>query len=70
MQAHNANYIGGDIGAGANTARQIAFRPRFSLNPYALGVEGVYLCSSATPPGGGVHGMAGFNAAERALSRL
>lgn len=70
LEDHNANYIGGDIGAGANTARQIAFRPRFSLNPYALGVEGVYLCSSATPPGGGVHGMAGFNAAERALSRL
>ncbi|HWJ10298.1 MAG TPA: NAD(P)/FAD-dependent oxidoreductase [Nocardioides sp.] len=70
MQAHNANYVGGDISAGANTARQIAFRPRVALDPYALGIDGVYLCSSATPPGGGVHGMGGFNAAEAALKRL
>ncbi|HUP99328.1 MAG TPA: NAD(P)/FAD-dependent oxidoreductase [Aeromicrobium sp.] len=68
--AYNANYVGGDIGAGANTFRQIAFRPRPALNPYALGVDGVYLCSAATPPGPGVHGMGGFNAAETALSRL
>jgi phytoene dehydrogenase-like protein len=70
MEAYNENYVGGDIGAGANTARQIAFRPRVALDPYALGVPGVYLCSSATPPGGGVHGMAGYNAAESALRRL
>lgn len=70
METYNENYIGGDIGAGANTARQIALRPRLAVNPYALGVPGVYLCSSATPPGGGVHGMAGFNAAETALRRL
>lgn len=70
MAAYNANYIGGDIGAGANTARQIVFRPRIALNPYATGVDGLYLCSSATPPGGGVHGMAGRNAAETALKRL
>ncbi len=70
LETHNANYVGGDISAGANTARQIAFRPRFAANPYALGVKGVYLCSSATPPGGGVHGMGGFNAAETALRRL
>lgn len=70
FEAYNANYIGGDISAGANTARQIAFRPRVALDPYALGVDGVYLCSSATPPGGGVHGMGGFNAAEAALKRL
>ena len=69
-EAYNPNYIGGDISAGANTARQIAFRPRPALNPYALGVPGVYLCSSATPPGGGVHGMSGFHAAETALARL
>jgi phytoene dehydrogenase-like protein len=70
LEAHNANYVGGDIGAGANNARQIAFRPRPALNPYGLGVEGIYLCSSSAPPGGGVHGMAGFNAAVAALRRL
>jgi phytoene dehydrogenase-like protein len=67
---YNANYVGGDIGAGANTFRQIAFRPRPAANPYTLGVKGVYLCSAATPPGPGVHGMGGFNAAETALARL
>jgi phytoene dehydrogenase-like protein len=70
MAAYNANYVGGDIGAGANTFRQIAFRPRPGANPYTLGVKGVYLCSAATPPGPGVHGMGGFNAAETALARL
>jgi len=70
MAAYNANYVGGDIGAGANTFRQIAFRPRLAANPYTVGVKGVYLCSAATPPGPGVHGMGGFNAAETALARL
>jgi phytoene dehydrogenase-like protein len=70
MAAYNANYVGGDICAGANTFRQIAFRPRLALNPYTVGVKGVYLCSAATPPGAGVHGMGGFNAAETALARL
>lgn len=70
LETYNANYVGGDISAGANTARQIVFRPRVALDPYALGIDGVYLCSSATPPGGGVHGMGGFNAAEAALKRL
>ena len=70
MAAYNLNYIGGDISSGANTAKQIALRPRFALNPYKLGVKGVYLCSSATPPGGGVHGMCGYNAAETALAKL
>ena len=70
LAAYNPNYVGGDISAGANTARQIAFRPRIARNPYSLGVPGVYLCSSAAPPGGGVHGMCGFNAAEAALNRL
>ena len=70
LEAYNPNYVGGDIAAGANTARQIAFRPRVTSNPYSLGVKGVYLCSSATPPGGGVHGMCGLYAANTALSRL
>ncbi|WP_203336749.1 phytoene desaturase family protein [Nocardioides limicola] len=69
MGSYNANYVGGDISAGANTARQIALRPRLAVNPYVLGVPGVYLCSSATPPGAGVHGMGGFNAARTALAR-
>ena len=70
IEQHNANWVGGDIATGASTARQIAFRPRLALNPYSLGAEGLYLCSSATPPGAGVHGMGGFNAAEVALRRL
>ncbi|MEU6137432.1 NAD(P)/FAD-dependent oxidoreductase [Nocardioides sp. NPDC047086] len=70
LEAYNPNWVGGDISAGANTARQIALRPRPALDPYALGVPGVYLCSSATPPGAGVHGMGGFHAAEAALKRL
>lgn len=70
MAAYNPNYVGGDISAGANTASQIAFRPRIARNPYSLGVPGVYLCSSTAPPGGGVHGMCGFNAAGAALNRI
>lgn len=70
LETYNPNWVGGDISAGANTARQIALRPRPALDPYALGVPGVYLCSSATPPGAGVHGMGGFHAAEAALRRL
>ena len=70
MASYNANYVGGDISAGANTAKQIALRPRTTLNPYKIGVRGVYLCSSSTPPGGGVHGMCGFNSAETALREL
>lgn len=70
LETYNPNWVGGDISAGANTARQIALRPRPALNPYALGIPGVYLCSSATPPGAGVHGMGGFHAAETALKRL
>ena len=70
LESYNANYVGGDIGAGANTMRQIVLRPRLAVNPYTLGVPGVYLCSAATPPGAGVHGMGGFHAAETALKRL
>lgn len=46
------------------------FRPRAALDPYATGVPGVYLCSAATPPGAGAHGMCGYNAAQSALGRL
>ncbi|QKT08690.1 NAD(P)/FAD-dependent oxidoreductase [Gordonia sp. X0973] len=70
---HDANFVGGDIGCGATSLRQILGRPRFSPNPvrpnpYATGVPGVYLCSSATAPGGGVHGMSGYWAAKFGLA--
>ena len=71
IAAYNANHIGGDLSSPAPTAaEQIAVRPRFALNPYTLGVKGLYLCSSAIPPGAGVHGMCGYNAAETALAKL
>jgi phytoene dehydrogenase-like protein len=70
MHAYNVNYVGGDIITGANDARQLLFRPRLALDPYSLGGDGVYLCSAATPPGGGAHGMCGYNAALSALARL
>lgn len=63
----NANYVGGDIVTGANTPRQLIFRPRVGLDPYATGVPGTWLCSAATPPGAGAHGMCGHLAARRAL---
>jgi phytoene dehydrogenase-like protein len=68
--AYNANYVGGDIITGANTAKQIAIRPRIALNPYKTGIPGVFICSAATPPGAGVHGMNGHNAAQSALREL
>lgn len=70
MSQHNENYIGGDIVTGANDPMQLVFRPRITTNPYATGVPGVYLCSAATPPGAGAHGMCGYNAAHRALATL
>jgi phytoene dehydrogenase-like protein len=70
VEAGNANYIGGDILCGANSPLQTAIRPRLALDPYSTGVPGTYICSAATPPGGGVHGMAGFNSAQSALRYL
>jgi phytoene dehydrogenase-like protein len=67
MPAYNANYIGGDISAGAMTLRQTLLRPTPRWNPYSTPLPGVYLCSSATPPGPGVHGMSGLYAARHAL---
>jgi phytoene dehydrogenase-like protein len=67
MQHENPNYIGGDINGGAATLRQIAARPVPSLNPYATPNPRLFLCSSSTPPGGGVHGMCGYHAARSAL---
>lgn len=61
---YNANYIGGDINGGVQDIRQLITRPVVKWNPYRTGAKGIYLCSSSTPPGGGVHGMCGYNAAQ------
>jgi phytoene dehydrogenase-like protein len=66
MEAHDSNYVRGDINAGVQDLRQLFFRPDRSLDPYRAG-QGIYLCSSSTPPGGGVHGMGGHLAARSAL---
>jgi len=70
IEAENANFAGGDIATGANTPWQTLIRPRLALDPYATGIPGVYVCSAATPPGAGAHGMCGYNAARRVLARL
>ncbi len=67
LAAYNPNDIGGDINGGAQDLRQLFTRPTLSLNPYATPAPGLYLCSSSTPPGGGVHGMCGYHAARAAL---
>jgi phytoene dehydrogenase-like protein len=67
MEAYNPNYIGGDINGGAQTISQLFTRPALRWSPYKTSAKGLYLCSSATPPGGGVHGMCGYHAARRAL---
>ena len=69
VAAYDENYVGGDINVGLEDWRQLIFRPVPSLDPYATPARGIYLCSSATPPGGGVHGMCGHRAARSALRR-
>jgi phytoene dehydrogenase-like protein len=70
MESYNPNYVGGDIITGANTPWQTVVRPRLALDPYATGIDGVFICSAATPPGAGAHGMNGYNAAQSVLSGL
>ena len=70
LELHNANLVGGDINGGSAMLSQFFTRPVVSLNPYRTPLENVYICSSSTPPGGGVHGMCGFHAARAALSDL
>lgn len=67
MEAYNPNYIGGDINGGRQDLIQTYARPTLRRDPYATGARGIYLCSASTPPGGGVHGMCGYHAAESAL---
>jgi phytoene dehydrogenase-like protein len=69
LERHNRNLVGGDVAGGANTLAQLVFRPA-RRSPYRTPRKGLYLCSSSTPPGGGVHGMCGYLAARRALSDL
>lgn len=69
FEEYNANYIGGDINGGRQDIRQLFSRPVNFNNPYATPLKGIYFCSSSTPPGGGVHGMCGYHAANLALRR-
>jgi phytoene dehydrogenase-like protein len=69
MEAYNANYVGGDINGGLQDWRQLFTRPVARPLPYATSDRGLYICSSSTPPGGGVHGMCGYWAARAALAR-
>ena len=68
VEAHNPNYVGGDINGGVQDLLQLYTRPAPRLNPYSTPVDGLYLCSSSTPPGGGVHGMCGYLAARTVLT--
>jgi phytoene dehydrogenase-like protein len=70
FEAYNANYIGGDIIGGVQDIRQLFTRPVARLNPYTTPAKGLFICSSSTPPGAGVHGMCGYFAAQAALRVL
>jgi phytoene dehydrogenase-like protein len=67
FERHNPNLVGGDINGGEVTLRQLFFRPALRANPYTTSDPGLFICSSSTPPGGGVHGMCGFHAARTVL---
>jgi phytoene dehydrogenase-like protein len=70
MQRYDANYVGGDINGGRADVTQLFTRPVVRLDPYATPAPDVFLCSSSTPPGGGVHGMCGWWAARSVLRRF
>jgi phytoene dehydrogenase-like protein len=70
MELYNPNYIGGDINGGVSDLGQIFMRPALRLSPYRTSAKGIYICSSSTPPGGGVHGMCGYHAARTALNDI
>jgi phytoene dehydrogenase-like protein len=70
MEAYNPNYVGGDINGGIQDISQLYTRPALRLSPYRTSIKGLYICSSSTPPGGGVHGMCGYHAAKQALKDI
>jgi phytoene dehydrogenase-like protein len=70
LEAENPNLVGGDVGGGENALDQLWTRPVVSAAPWRTPVAGLFLCSAATPPGGGVHGMCGYHAARAALTYL
>ena len=70
LESYNANYIGGDINGGVQDLGQLFTRPALRFSPYRTSAKGIYICSSSTPPGGGVHGMCGYHAAQRVLKDM
>jgi phytoene dehydrogenase-like protein len=70
VEAYNPNYIGGDINGGVIDLAQLFTRPALRSSPYRTSAKGLYICSSSTPPGGGVHGMCGYHAARQALNDI
>lgn len=70
MEEYNPNYIGGDINGGIINLEQLYTRPALRFSPYRTSAKGLYICSSSTPPGGGVHGMCGYHSAKRALKDI
>jgi phytoene dehydrogenase-like protein len=70
LERSNANLVGGNITGGAGDLAQLYARPVASFNPYRTSIENVFLCSSSTPPGVGVHGMSGYHAARSAIKAL
>jgi len=70
MENYNPNYVGGDINGGISDLGQLYTRPTLSLTPYRTAAKGIYICSSATPPGGGVHGLCGYHAANVVLKDI
>ncbi|MFT3822584.1 MAG: NAD(P)/FAD-dependent oxidoreductase [Chitinophagaceae bacterium] len=70
LETHNPNYIGGDVNGGSLHISQLFTRPALRYSPYRTSAKGLYICSASTPPGGGVHGMGGYNAAKQALKDI
>jgi len=70
IEEYNPNYIGGDINGGVIDIGQLFTRPALRWSPYKTSAKGIYICSASTPPGGGVHGMCGYNAAKRVLKDI
>lgn len=70
LEKYNPNYIGGDINGGIIDVGQLFTRPALRRSPYRTSAKGIYICSSSTPPGGGVHGMCGFHSAKQALKDI